>query len=104
MASIVNIVTDTDTHKLWHVKLDKSKIARKMTTDGARGGYVEVDHVLVGVSDIEKEDSRGKFFYRETVVIGTDEKGESSPIFLYLTQRVLTLDEVLWMIGETVDR
>lgn len=100
MATLVGTLTDTDTHKLWHVKLDKPRIARKMSADGSRGGYVQVEYVLIGVSDIEKEDKLGKFSYRETCILGTDETGKSEPIYMYLVQGCLTLDEALWTIGD----
>jgi hypothetical protein len=92
---------DTPEAKLWYLQLDKPRTARRLAMDGKPGGYVDVSHILVGVSDLTKEDEHGSFRYTETAILGTDETGAQYPIYLYFTQRALTLDEALWTIGET---
>jgi len=104
MPKIVAKLIDTDEAELWHVKLDKPRIARRVAADGGRGSFVEVDHVLVGVSSLTKEDKHGRFHYTETAVVGTDETGKHEPVFVYLTPSALTLEEVLWIIGEPFEK
>lgn len=100
---IVKVVADLfneetlDRQKLVHVKLGKTHIARILATTE----YVEVDNVLVGMAHLTKTDRQGTFVYEETTVTACDEDGKQPEhIMLYMTTRMLTVEEALFAIGE----
>lgn len=86
-----------DFRKMYHVKLGLSgHIGRKYGT----ANYVEVDHVIVGVSRLTKSDENGTFVYEETTVLASDPEMTEHKVFLYVGLRALSLEEAMFNIGE----
>lgn len=100
---IVKVVADLfneetlDKQKLVQVKLGQPHIARIVGTTE----YLETDYVLVGMAHLTKTDRTGTFTYEETSVTACDEEGKQpDQALLYLTTRMLDVEEALFAIGE----
>lgn len=82
--------------KVYHVKLAQPHIARLVTNQK----FVEVEYVHVNVTHKDIKDSSGSFVYNESTVTASDEAGALYEGYLYFAHRALSLNEILFAIGE----
>lgn len=78
------------------VKLGHTHVARIL----GKREYVDVDYVAAGAARLTQEDEHGTFFYEESVAIASDEDGTEHHAYLYFGPRALTLEEIMFTIGE----
>lgn len=104
-------VLDSDTFtdeagetSFYFIKLGQKHIARLLPEPGSRvdtlGKFVETEYVHVASTHRNFTDKAGSFTYNEAVVTVTDENGKPYEGFLMMAQRHLTLEEIMFSIGE----
>lgn len=82
--------------QVYHVKLAQPHIARLL----ANQKFVEVEYVHVNVTHKNITDANGSFVYNESTVTASDETGALYDSYMYFAHRALSLDEILFAIGE----